>query len=169
MEATESKTKSFKEIEDIISKSIKKVNGRKENDLCKYIPMTSGGYMHHFTLKKMKNRHPQELSTLLERFILQADRPAAVAPKQRAARGSRKRKDQYTFSRTQLEKIIGYARSAGNKEIIGLLAPKRSVATCKRELITSIRQGRVEVELWNAYAEAMQLQEGNIVTSTSNV
>ncbi|MBM3207406.1 MAG: hypothetical protein FJZ57_02215, partial [Chlamydiae bacterium] len=60
----EAKTKNFKEIEDIIHKAIKKVNGRKENDLCKYIPMNSGGYMHHFTLKKMKNRQPAELGTL---------------------------------------------------------------------------------------------------------
>lgn len=156
MEATESKTKNFKEIEDVIVKAIKKVNGRKENDLCKYIPMTSGGYMHHFTLKKMKNRHPSELSTLLEKFIINTEKPSAVAPKQRAARGSRKKKDQYVFSRLQLDKVIQYARNAGNKEIITMLAPKRSLATCKRELISSIRQGRVEAELWNSYVESAQ-------------
>ena len=32
----EPKTKNLREIEDVISKAIKKVNGRKENDLCKY-------------------------------------------------------------------------------------------------------------------------------------
>lgn len=161
MEATESKTKNFKEIEDVIVKAIKKVNGRKENDLCKYIPMTSGGYMHHFTLKKMKNRHPGELSTLLEKFIINTEKPSAVAPKQRAARGSRKKRDQYVFSRTQLEKVISCARTAGNKEIINMLSPKRSLATCKRELISSIRQGKVEPELWNAYTESCQGMEGN--------
>ncbi len=162
MEVTESKTKNFKEVEDVIAKAIKKVNGKKENDLCKYIPMTSGGYMHHFTLKKMKNRHPAELSTLLEKFIINTERPSAVSPKQRAARGSRKKKDQYVFSRVQLEKVIQCARSAGNKEIITILAPKRSLATCKRELISSIRQGRVESELWNSYVEAVQAgQEGS--------
>lgn len=158
MEATEAKTKNFKEIEDVIAKAIKKVNGRKENDLCKYIPMNSGGYMHHFTLKKMKNRHPSELGNLLEKFIINTERPSAVAPKQRAARGSRKKKDQYVLSRMQLEKVIQSARNAGNKEIITMLAPKRSLATCKRELISSIRQGRVESELWNSYVEASQVQ-----------
>ena len=156
MEATESKTKNFKEIEDVIVKAIKKVNGMKENDLCKYIPMTSGGYMHHFTLKKMKNRHPLELSVLLEKFIINTKEPSTVAPKQRAARGSRKKKDQYIFSRSQLEKVIQSARSAGNKEIITILAPRRSLATCKRELISSIRQGKVESELWSSYAESVQ-------------
>ena len=65
-EEVEPKTKNLKEIEDVIAKAIKKVNGRKENDLCKYIPMSSGGYMHHFTLRKMKNRQPHELGSLIE-------------------------------------------------------------------------------------------------------
>ena len=47
------KMKNLHEIEDIIAKAIKKVGGSKENDLCRFIPMTSGGYMHHFTLKTL--------------------------------------------------------------------------------------------------------------------
>lgn len=155
-EIVESKTKNFKEIEDVITKAIKKVNARQENDLCKYIPMTTGGYMHHFTLKKMKTRQPAELGTLIEKFIINSEKPAPVAPKQRAARGSRKKRDQLTISRLQLEKVIHIARSTGNKEIITLLAPKRSLSTCKKELISSIKQGRVEHDLWHSYAEAMQ-------------
>lgn len=153
-EMVEPKTKNFKQIEEIIHKAIKKVNGRKENDLCKYIPMNSGGYMHHFTLKKMKNRQPAELGTLIEKFIINSDRPSIINPKRRAPRGSRKRRDQYTFSRMQLERMLNIARLAGDKEMISILAPKKSVATCKRELIASIRHGKVEQELWNAYVEA---------------
>ncbi len=155
-EATmESKSKNLREIEDVISKAIKKVNGRKENDLCKYIPMTSGGYMHHFTLRKMKNRNPSELGSLLEKFIINADKPSSVAPKQRAARGSRKRRDQVTFTRNQLERMLNIARLAGDKEMVSILAPKKSLATCKRELISSIRHSRVEPELWNGYVESL--------------
>lgn len=149
----DNKTKNFKEIEDVITKAIKKVNGAKENDLCKYIPMSSGGYMHHFTLKKMKNKQPTELGTLLEKFIINSEKPSPITPKQRAARGSRKKRDQYTFSRAQLEKVIHIARSTGNKEIITMLSPKKSLATCKRELISSIKQGRVDADLWNSYVE----------------
>lgn len=156
----ETKTKNFKEVEEVINKAIKKVNGKKENDLCKYIPMTTGGYMHHFTLKKMKNRHPSELSSLLEKFIINSEKPSPVAPKQRAARGSRKKRDQYTLSRMQLEKVIHFARTTGNKEIMTLLSPKKSIATYKRELISSIKQGRVEQEIWNSYAEAIQNYTG---------
>jgi len=90
--------KSLKEIEDVIARAIKKVNGRKENDLCRYLPMSTGGYMHHFTLRKMKYKQPSELGTLIEKFIINADRPGTVPPKQRASRGPRKRRDQYTFT-----------------------------------------------------------------------
>jgi hypothetical protein len=154
----EPKAKSLREVEDIIAKAIKKVGGRKENDLCKYIPMTSGGYMHHFTLRKMRLKQPQELGSLIEKFINSVDRPHSVPPKQRAARGSRKRRDQITFTRTQLERMLGIARMAGDKEMVSILSPKKSLATCKRELIASIRHGKVEPELWNSYAECVNSQ-----------
>jgi len=155
----ESKTKNLREIEDVIAKAIKKVNGRKENDLCKYLPMTTGGYMHHFTLRKMKNRQPSELSSLIEKFIINTEKPSVVAPKQRAARGSRKRRDQVSFTRNQLERMLNIARLAGDKEMISILAPKKSLATCKRELISSIRHSRAEPELWNAYVESLNAMQ----------
>ncbi len=153
--STQNKMKSLNEIEDIIGKAIRKVGGSKENDLCRYLPMTSGGYMHHFTLRKMKNRAPTQLGSLIEKFIINADKPHTVTPKQRAARGSRKKRDQYTFTRTQLERMLTIARLAGDKEMVSVLAPKKSLAMCKKELISSIRHGRVESELWNAYVECI--------------
>ena len=151
--------KGFKEVEDVISKAIKKLGARKENELCKYLPMKSGGYMHHFTLRKMKYKQPQELSSIIERFVVNADRPVVIAPKQRAARGSRKRRDHMNFTRIQLERMLNIARLAGDKEIITILSPKKSLATCKRELIQAIRHNKVEQELWNSYSEAVQAHQ----------
>src|SRR5579862_6099395 len=145
----ETPVKSAKDIEDIIARAIKKVSARKENELCKYLPMKSGGYMHHFTLRKMKTKQPQELASLIERFVIDAEKANVVAPKQRAARGSRKRRDHMNFTRNQLERMLNIARLAGDKEIITILSPKKSLATCKRELIQAIRHNRVEQELWN--------------------
>lgn len=153
--STSSKMKDLNEIEDIIAKAIKKVGGRKENDLCRFIPMTSGGYMHHFTLKKLKTRSPEQLGSLIEKFIMNADKPSSVTPKSRAARGSRKKRDNMQFTRNQLERMLTIARMAGDKEMVAILAPKKSLASCKRELISSIRHNRVEPELWNAYLECM--------------
>lgn len=149
------KNKKIKDLEDVIARAIKKVGARKENELCKYLPMTSGGYMHHFTLRKMKIKKPSELASLIEEFIIKNDKPLIVPPKQRAPRGSRKRKDQITFSRIQLERMLNIARLAGDKEIISILSPKKSLATYKRELIQSIRQNRIDQELWNGYIESI--------------
>ncbi len=151
--------KTLQEIEDVIARAIKKVNGRKENDLCRYLPMSSGGYMHHFTLRKMKTKQPSELSSLIEKFIINTERPGTVAPKQRAARGSRKRRDQYTFTRSQLERMLNIAKLAGDKEMVSILSPKKSLAHAKRELIASIRHGKADQDLWSAYVEALSAQQ----------
>ncbi len=151
--------KGLKEVEEVINKAIKKVNAKKENELCKYLPMTSGGYMHHFTLRKMKNKEPRQLASIIQKHILNTSHPMAVAPKQRAARGSRKRRDQLTFTRAQMERMLNIARLAGDKEIISVLSPKKSLATCKRELILSIRHNRVESDLWNGYVESIQAHQ----------
>lgn len=173
-EKTLDKNKKLKDLEDVIAKAIKKVGASKENELCKYIPMPIGdGYMHHFTLKKMKYKKPCELASLIEQFIIKIDKPAVIAPKQRAPRGSRKRKDQITFSRLQLERMLNIARLAGDKEIISILSPKKSLATYKRELIQSIRQNKIEHELWNGYLESIAAlnnphQEHQMSSSFSN-
>ena len=142
-------------IDEVLAKAMKKAGVKKENDLCKYLPMKTGGYMHHFTLRKMKIKQPQELAAIVEKFIVNADKLTSVAPKQRAPRGSRKRKEHMNFSRNQLDRMLSIARMAGDKEIVSMLSPRRSLATYKRELIQAIRQNRVEQELWNSYSEAV--------------
>jgi len=146
-------------VEEVITKAIKKLGLRKENELCKYLPMKTGGYMHHFTLRKMKIKQPSELAAIIERFVIQADRSPVIAPKQRAPRGSRKRRDHMNFTRTQLERMLSIARLAGDKEIITILSPKKSLASCKRELIQAIRHNKVEQELWNSYVESAQAHQ----------
>jgi hypothetical protein len=158
--------KSLKDVESIIAKAIKKVGGRKENDLCKYLPMDSGGYMHHFTLRKMKQKAPSQLGTLIEKFIIENERPSVVPPKRRAPRGSRKRRDNLSFSRIQLERMLQIARLAGDKEMISVLSPRKSLPGVKRELIASIRHNRVDQELWNSYADCINVE--NAVSGNSN-
>jgi hypothetical protein len=155
----ESKTKNAKDIEDVIARAVKKINGKKENELCKYLPMKAGGYMHHFTFRKMKSALPQELAPIIERYVLSVDKPLVIAPKQRAARGSRKRRDHMNFTRMQLDRMLSIARLAGDKEIVTILSPRRSLASCKRELIQSIRHNKVEADLWANYTEAAQLHQ----------
>lgn len=145
----------IRELENVIAAAVKKIGAKKENDICRYLPMSSGGYMHHFTMRKMKGENPKHLLAQVQKYIVQADRPTMVAPKQRAARGSRKRRDQFIFSRQDLDRMLNMARMAGDKDMVRKLTPKRDLRTVKRDLISSIRHGRVEPDLWNAYVEAI--------------
>lgn len=144
-----------KSLEQLIHAAIKKVNAKKENDICRYLPVSTGGYIHHFTMRKMKTEAPEQLQNLITKHIINADKPHMVPPKQRAARGSRKRRDQFLFSKVDIERMLNMARLAGDKDMIRKLTPKKDLRTIKRELIASIRHGKVEQELWHFYVEAI--------------
>lgn len=146
------------QLEDLISNAMKKIGIKSENALCRYLPMSSGGYMHHFTLRKMKHQAPQKLSEMLKTFIIDSPKPTTVPPKQRAARGSRKKKDQIVLTKADIDRILHMARAIGDKDVIRKLLPKREMKQLKRELLASIRQGRVEQELWMQYVEMVSQQ-----------
>ena len=54
------------------------------------------------------------------------------------------------------------ARQANDKEMIRKLTPKKDLRTIKRELISSIRHGRVEPDLWTLYVDTMASQAAAI-------
>lgn len=147
-----------KALEDLISQAVKKINGRKENDICRFLPVSTGGYIHHFTMRKMKHEDPEKLTTMISKFIINAPKPASVPPKQRAPRGTRKRRDQFMFSKVDIERMLHMARMANDKEMIRRLTPKRDMKTLRRELISSIRRGEVEIGLWEAYVDTIRIQ-----------
>ena len=145
---------SSKKLEELIHTAIKKIGGKNENDLCRYLPGDIGGYMHHFTLRKMKTRLPDELSKMIRRFITDAEKPTAIPPKQRAARGSRKKKDQIVLTKQDIEQVLQLARAANNSDIIRKFTPKKDRKTLKRELLSTIRNDRIDQELWHNYVES---------------
>jgi len=151
--------KVLQDLEDTIQKAIKKVNGKKENDLCKYLPGDKGGYIHHFTMRKMKTEAPLELKKLINEKINDPSMPKKLAPRPRAARGSRKRRDQVVLTRPMLERVLNVARLVGDKEMISMLSPKRPFAALKRDLLASIRQNKADIELFEAWQEAVSSKE----------
>lgn len=148
-------------LQELIDKAVRKIGATKENDICRYIPSNSGGYIHHFTMRKMKTENPQLLMDLIEKNILTSTNPPKVSPKPRAARGSRKRRDQFYFSKTDIERLLHMARISGDKDMVRKLTRPKDLRTIKRELITSIRQGKVDQDLWTSYAEAVGFQHAH--------
>jgi hypothetical protein len=49
-------------------------------------------------------------------------------------------------------------RASGDKDMIRKLMPKRDLRTIQRELISSIRNGEANNELWTLYIEQVSLQ-----------
>ncbi len=144
-----------RQLESLINHAVKKIGGKKENDICRYLPINTGGYIHHFTMRKMKTESPEQLHALISKYILNTDKPITVPPKPRAARGSRKRRDQLLFSKHDIEQMLSLARAAGNKDMVRKLTPRKDLRTIKRELIASIRHGKVDQDLWQSYVEAI--------------
>jgi len=149
------------ELKNVLEKALTKINGKKENELCRYLPMDGGGYMHHFTFRKMKGESPKALITLVTTHVLNVDKPKTVTPKPRAPRGSRKRRDQLHFTKHDIERILHMARLAGDKEMVRKLTQK-DLKQIRRELINSIKNNRIEPELWNAYVEAVTNQNASL-------
>lgn len=147
------------ELEQLITTAMKKVDGKKENAICHFLPGPTGGYMHHFTLRKMKKEEQNTLANMIRRYIVDIDNPSSIRPKQRAARGSRKKKGQVILSDADAERILTHVRAAGDKEMARKLLPRKELKVVKRELIASIRNGQVNNNLWNTYVEYVESQK----------
>lgn len=156
LEQKSGQAKGLNELESVIARAMSKTGAKKSTDLCHYLPGDAGGYMHHFTMEKMRRKAPDQLRTLIQQFILTSDRPSPLPPKQRAPRGSRANKS-CDLTRGQIEKMFQLARNSKNREMLLLLSSKRSLKSCKRDLIQSIRRGDVDQMLWDAYVEACRV------------
>lgn len=155
-----SNTKTSSNVDEVIEAAMKKAGVKKETDLYRFIPGPTGGYVHHFTGKKWKNEEPEKLCSLLYEHILNPTNPSRVDPKRRAARGSRKRRDQVLFTKQDIERILKMAKMAGDEEMVRkVIAQRQDLKALKRELITSIRQGRAEQQIWQTYVDAIQNQQ----------
>lgn len=157
MAANQSKSDE-KQLDTLIAEAVKKIGGKKENDICHYLPSDTEGYIHHFTMRKMKTEEPKQLADMIRKFIINPDKPKPLPPKRRAPRGTRKRQNQVLFTKFDIERLLQMARMAGDKEMVRKLTPRQDLKAIKRELIASIRHNKVDQDLWASYVEAAQFQ-----------
>jgi hypothetical protein len=143
--------KSHRETEELIKKALKKIGGNKEKDICKYLPAETEGYMHHFTLRKIKKTNPNGLRSLIEEFILEPPAPRTIDPKPRARRNK-----SLSLNQSDLKLILKLAQKTGDKHLLSKLGAKLSLPRIKRELIKSVKDERVEEELWYSYIQALE-------------
>lgn len=63
---------------DLIKEAISKINGKNEASICRFLPFETGGYMHYFTLRKMKLQNPEKLYNLIQSYIIQVENPQEI-------------------------------------------------------------------------------------------
>src|SRR5690349_859262 len=107
--------------EELIQKALKKIGGEKEKDICKYLPAETEGYMHHFTLRKIKKTNPKELFSLIQEFILESPSPRPIDPKPRARRNK-----SLSLNQADLKLILKLAQKTGDKHLLSKLGAKLS-------------------------------------------
>jgi hypothetical protein len=139
------------EIDELINRALKKIGAEKEKDICKYLPAETEGYMHHFTLRKIKKTNPEELDALIQEFILSPPAPRAIDPKPRARRNK-----SLSLNQADLKLILKLAQKTGDKHLLSKLGAKLSLPRIKRELIKSIKEDRIEEELWYSFVQAVE-------------
>ncbi len=143
--------KAVHETEELIKKALQKIGGNKEKDICRYLPADTEGYMHHFTLRKIKKTSPTQLRSLIEEFILSSPAPRVIDPKPRARRNK-----SLALNQADLKLILKLAQKTGDKHLLSKLGAKLSLPRIKRELIKTIKEDRVEEELWYSYVQALE-------------
>jgi len=148
------------ELENCIVRAKTKVNKSKLNDLCRYIPdpddLKKGvkRYIHHFTMKKLKQKDPKTLVDLITTYILNETNPVELPPKTRAPRGSKSRNNQPQFSKEDLSLMRQLALRANEAGLAKKLAPKESYEEIKRRLVQSIKADKLDQYFWDCFVDA---------------
>lgn len=111
-------------LEDLIQKALSKVNGKKEGDLCRFLPCYRG-YIHHFTFRKMMQERPQQLFDLIQKYIIESEKPQEIQlkPIEQSYQANKKMK-QFNISEDEMDRMLHIARQAQDLDLIEKLKAK---------------------------------------------
>lgn len=146
-------------LKEAITQALQKIKASREKELCRYLPGPRGGYIHHFTFKKLKDKEPARCLDLIEQYILKDASPRELDPTPRAPRGLNRSHNQIRLPKDMVGRIIQIARDAGDNSLLSKLLAARPLNQVKRDLLRSIRDNQVNEELWDAYKTAVMAHE----------
>jgi hypothetical protein len=113
-------------LENLIQKAIVKINGENEKSLCHFIPVKSGGYMHHFTLKKMKQKSPEILYDLIQTHIIQTASPKEIEAKPPNQIPTYRKNRLFIITEIEMDRIVTLARQTQDIELLEILQIKQA-------------------------------------------
>ena len=144
------------ETQTFIVKALKKIGAISEKEICRYLPGDKGGYIHHFTLKKIRKTKPAEFCALIQEFIINPATPRQIEPKPRIRRNK-----SLSLKEIDLKHILKLAQKTGDTYLLSKLGTRFSLQSIKKQLIKSIKQNKVDEELWNSYIQALKNPQQN--------
>jgi len=143
-------------LQSTIKQAVKKVNGEKEFDICRYIPGDKGYYLHHLSYGRLKRQEPKTLQKLLKTHILESKQPKKFPSAPRSARDHTSVPKTLKLSAPELRKILDLVKGSGDADLANKLQPKMSLPQLKRLLIASIRGNEPDQNLWDALTQTLK-------------
>jgi len=154
--ATEVRKGIRQELEEAITAASKKVNVKKETDLCHYIPTKHGDRLHHLAFKRMKLAQPDGLLQLLRTHIIENSKPSLLPPKQRSREIVDEGLVKVKLPKSQVPLLISILKKSGNPELASLISSHQTLPVIQRQIISMIRHKAVDQELWNTYVRLVE-------------
>lgn len=149
-------------VEALISNAKLKLRAGKDSELCPYLPGSDGMALHHFTFEKLRKTNPEQLATLIKQHILDAKSPEKCPGRpreKRAVASAHRSKSGIEFSQSELATLIELLKSSGKSDLLEKVAKHRdNFSEARRDLMESIKQRKLQPELWEAYAAACQVR-----------
>lgn len=85
-------------LEELIKQAVLKIKGKSERCLSRFLPSPGGGYLHHFTLRKMLTDCPEKAYELIQKHIIQIETPIELPPRPPDSRSAHHKERTFTIT-----------------------------------------------------------------------
>ena len=132
----------------------------KENDLCRYLPTEEGKRLHYLAFKKMREREPDKLKAMIEKYLLDPKRTQLIQSARVQKKLSPSKETPINPSLTEkllysFDQLIYTLRNEKtpypDKKENPMNLLQRSLKAVQSQLIQSIQNKGIDPELWETY------------------
>lgn len=147
----------LEELHENIADAMKKLNVKKETDLCYYLP-GKNGKLHHLAFLKLKKSAPTELLQLIKEHVLMRDRPEPLSslPKSQT---QTKKVVEVQFRQRQINRILKVLKNAGEEDLIPLFTSHLTLEQAQKLMIDMVRSKKANHSLWQTYVELLEKEK----------
>ena len=145
------------DLKEAVDLAQKKLNLSNITDLKHYLPDQEGFRLHPLTMHRLLTSKADELSVLIQKHILEVEKPVMFPSKPRAPRRKKEKNIHSSLSTQDLLALLELAEKSEKKELAQKLRADLPFKALQRELLQSIRAGNADTALWQAYQAAVEM------------